>query len=248
MHSETLSQPPAFEPARRIHTALTAALEQRILGLIAPRLPGCVTSDQLTLLGLLAQCGAGIFYAMSGQHRSALWLVILCLTLNWFGDSLDGTLARIRQQQRPRFGFYVDHVVDCLGSVALMTGLGLSGMVHWRVAIAMLLGFLLLAAESYLATYTLGEFQLSQGLFGPTEIRLLLIAGNLALLRSPYSTVFGHRLLLFDLGGAIAAVCMALTLAAVVCRHTGQLYRAEPLPSTSAVAAAQPRRTQESHA
>ncbi len=223
---------PGFRPARRIHLALTTSLETRLLTAIAPRLPASVTSDGLTLLGLLAQCGAGLFYALSGTHRAALWLVILCLALNWFGDSLDGTLARVRRLERPRFGFYVDHMVDCLGAVALMGGLALSGLVHPAVAIAMLLGFLLLASESYLSTYTLGEFQLSQGPFGPTEIRLLLVAGNLALLRSPFCTVLGHRMLLFDLGGSVAAGCMALTLASVTFRHTAELFRAELLSAT----------------
>jgi archaetidylinositol phosphate synthase len=111
-----------------------------------------------------------------------------------------------------------------------MCGLGLSGFVHWSVAIAMLIAFLLLSAESYLATYTLSCFQMSQGIFGPTEIRILLIVGNLALLRSPYATLFGHRYLLFDVGGVIAAsVMVAMSLVTTV-RHTAELYRQEPLP------------------
>lgn len=143
---------------------------------------------------------------------------------------MDGTLARVRSQQRPRYGFYVDHMIDIFGSVALMCGLGFSGFIHWPIAIAMLIGFLLLASESYLATYTLSHFQLSQGIFGPTEIRILLIMGNLALLRSPYSTIFGHRFLVFDLGGTIAAACMFVTVVTLAILHTGQLYREEPLP------------------
>ena len=239
----------AFQPARRIHHALTASAEHRLLLWIAPRLPSAFSSDVLTLLGLLAQCAAGLFYALARFDRRVLWLVILCVALNWFGDSLDGTVARLRHQERPRYGFYVDHMVDLLGSVALMSGLGFSGLLHWPVAVAMLLGFLLLAAESYLAAHTLSEFQLSQGLFGPTEIRLLLIVGNLALLRSPFCTVFGHRMLLFDLGGTVAAVSMALLLAVVACRNTARLYRAEPLPHVAQVT---PRTlttaTQETHA
>jgi phosphatidylglycerophosphate synthase len=156
--------------------------------------------------------------------------VILCLILNWLGDSLDGTLARVRRQERPRYGFYVDHMVDIFGSVALICGLGFSGFLHWTTAIAMLIAFLLLSSESYLATYTLSRFELSQGFFGPTELRILLIAGNLALLRSPYSTILGHRMLLFDLGGAIAAVGMFAMAIVVTMRHTAQLYRQEPLP------------------
>jgi phosphatidylglycerophosphate synthase len=136
----------------------------------------------------------------------------------------------VRNQQRPRYGFYVDHMVDLFGSIALMSGLAFSGVVHWEVAIAMLVAFLLLASESYLATYTLGRFEMSQGIFGPTEIRLLLIAGNVALMRSPYATVLGHKLLLFDLGGTIAAAGMVVMAMLVTARHTAQLYREEPLP------------------
>lgn len=219
-----------FAPARRVNQSLTASVEKRILQWMAKRAPRWLTSDQLTILGLSAQVSAGLFYALSRYNRYALLAVILCLVLNWLGDSLDGTLARVRQQQRPRFGFYVDHMVDIFGSVALMCGLGYSGLLHWQTACAMLVAFLLLSSESYLATYTLSCFQLSQGIFGPTEIRLLLIAGNLALLHSPYSTVFGHTMLLFDLGGTIAAVCMFATAVVVTVRHTTELYREEPLP------------------
>ena len=218
-----------FTPARRINQALTASLEKRALQWMARRAPQWLSSDQLTVLGLSAQIGAGVGYGLSRYNRYALLVVIVCLVLNWFGDSMDGTLARVRGQQRPRYGFYVDHMVDILGAIALMVGLGLSGFVHWQTAIAMLIAFLLLASESYLATYTLSRFQLSQGLFGPTEIRVLLIIGNLALLRSPYSTLFGHRVLLFDLGGVIAAVCMFVTAIVLTVRHTAQLYREEPL-------------------
>jgi archaetidylinositol phosphate synthase len=189
MPAQTLPTP--FIPAERIHQALTASLEKRLLQAIATHLPAWVTSDQLTLLGFIAQLAAGIAYALAHTHRSALLLVILCIIANWFGDSLDGTLARIRNQQRPRYGFYVDHMVDVFGALALMSGMAASGFVHPAVAIAMLIAFLLLACESYLATYTLGRFELSQGFFGPTEIRLLMILGNLALLRNPYAHVFG---------------------------------------------------------
>jgi archaetidylinositol phosphate synthase len=217
-----------FRPARRFNEALTAAIEKRALQWMAARMPRWVTSDQLTALGLAAQIGAGVGYACARHHRHALVLVIVCIVLNWFGDSLDGTLARVRCQQRPRYGFYVDHMVDVFGGIAMMSGLALSGLVHGQVAIAMLVAFLLLSSESYLATYTLGRFEMSQGLFGPTEIRLLLIIGNVALLRSPWSTVFGHRLLLFDLGGTIATVCMVAMAIIVTARHTRQLYCEEP--------------------
>jgi archaetidylinositol phosphate synthase len=219
-----------FQTARRINRSLTAAIEKQALQWMAVHAPRWLTSDQLTALGLCTQIGAGVCFAFSRYNRYALLLAILCIALNWFGDSLDGTLARVRRQQRPRYGFYVDHIVDIFGSVALMCGLGLSGFLHWQTAIAMLIAFLLLSSESYLATYTLSSFEMSQGIFGPTEIRILLIIGTLALLRSPYSTLFGHRMLLFDLGGVIAAIAMFAMAIAVTVRHTAELYRQELLP------------------
>lgn len=219
-----------FRPARRVNESLTAVLERRVLHWMAERVPRWVSSDHLTLLGLGAQIGAGAGFALAGWHRWGLLLVIACVVLNWLGDSMDGTLARVRGQQRPRYGFYVDHMVDVFGATALMGGLLFSGFVHWQVAAAMLVGFLLLTCESYLATYTLGRFELSQGIFGPTEIRLLLIAGTVALLRSPYATVFGRRWLLFDVGGAVAGACMLVMAIWLTARHTAQLYREEPLP------------------
>ena len=220
---------PVFATARRINQSLTAAVEKRALTWMAEHAPRWVTSDGLTLLGLLAQFGAGAFYFFSRYDKSALVGVVVCIVLNWFGDSMDGTLARVRNQQRPRYGFYVDHIVDIFGATAMMCGLGFSGFLHWQVAMAMLVGFLLLSAESYLATYTLSCFQMSQGIFGPTEIRILLIIGNLALLRNPYATLMGHRWLLFDIGGTIAGVAMFAMAIAIAARHTAELYRQERL-------------------
>src|SRR6202167_1285512 len=137
-----------FAQARRVNQALTASVERRALEWLAARAPSWLSSDQLTLLGLSAQIGAGLCYAWSRTHRYALLLVIVCLALNWLGDSLDGTLARVRCRQRPRYGFYVDHMVDILGAVALVCGLALSGFAHWQTAIAMLIAFLLLSSDS----------------------------------------------------------------------------------------------------
>jgi archaetidylinositol phosphate synthase len=204
--SATTKNEATFRTARRVNQALTASIEKRALQWMAERAPNWLTSDQLTLLGFIAQVGAGLFYAVSRFNRYALLAVILCLALNWFGDSMDGTLARVRRQQRPRYGFYVDHMVDHLriGRADERTRmLRISTLADGdRDAGSVSAAF---ASESYLATYTLTCFQMSQGIFGPTEIRILLIIGNLELLRTPYSTLFGHRILLFDLGGIIAA-------------------------------------------
>jgi len=218
-----------FHSATRINRSLTAAIEKRALVWMAARAPRWVISDRLTLLGFAAQIVCGACFALARFDRRILPAVIVCLALNWLGDSLDGTLARVRHIERPRYGFYVDHMADIFGSVALMLGMGCSGLVHPAVAIAMLLAFLVLAAESYLATYTLSRFQLSQGLFGPTEIRIVLAIGTLELMRSPWSNLLGHRFLLFDIGGSIAATVMFAMAVTVTLRHTAQLYREEPL-------------------
>ena len=160
--------------------------EKRALIWMAERTPSWINSDHLTLVGFLAQVMAGVSYALARWNRYWLLAVIGFLALNWLGDSLDGTLARVRQQLRPRYGFYVDHIVDSFGGLALMAGLALSGYMHPWVAIGLLMAFLMLSIQSYLATYTLGEFQLSFWNFGPTELRILLAVGNIALLLSAH--------------------------------------------------------------
>jgi archaetidylinositol phosphate synthase len=223
-------QTSTFTSAERVHTALTASYEKRILLWLARKTPAPIHSDHLTLLAFLAQILAGVSYAYAAHNPSALWLVNLFIFLNWLGDSLDGTLARVRNQQRPRYGFYVDHIVDTLGALALIGGLGCSGYLHWQIAVALLLCFYVLAIESYLATYTIGHFHISHGLFGPTELRILMIVGNISLAAHKYIDIAGYHILLFDVGGAIAVIGMSLMAFITVTRHIILLYRAEPLP------------------
>lgn len=211
-----------FENASRIHNGLTSNPEKRVLIWLAERTPRWISSDQLTLLGFGAQVMAGASYAFARSNRYWLLAVIFFMALNWLGDSLDGTLARVRQQQRPRYGFYVDHIVDSFGSLALMGGLALSGYMHPYVAIGLLVAFLLLSIQSYLATYTLGEFQLSFWNFGPTELRILLSIGNVALFYHPM--VFHGHYRLFDVGGAIGLLGMSAMVIFFTVRNTGRLY------------------------
>ena len=216
-----------FVNAPRIHTSLTAEVEKRLLTWMARRTPAAINPDHLTALAFVSQILAGAAYAVSSRDPRALWLVNGFLLLNWLGDSLDGTLARVRNQQRPRYGFYVDHIADTFGALALMAGLGCSGYVHWPVAVGMLVGFYVLSIESYLATYTIGRFHLSHGLFGPTELRILLAAGNAAVFINPLVAIGGRSLLLFDFGGVVALAGMAMVAAAAALRHTVTLYRLE---------------------
>ncbi len=218
-----------FVNAPRVNKALTAVFEKRVLLWMAQRTPAAISSDHLTGLALLSQLCAGAAYALASQHPRALWVVNFFLVLNWLGDSLDGTLARVRNQQRPRYGFYVDHIADAIGGLALMAGLGCSGYLHGQTAAGMLVCFYALSIESYLATYTIGRFHLSHGLFGPTELRILLMAANAVALLHPYVRLASQRFLLFDVAGTVAVVGMAIMFLVAAIRHTLVLYREEPL-------------------
>jgi len=220
---------PTFVPAIRLQQSFVATAEKRTLLWLAEHSPRWINSDHLTLLGFVAQCLAGVCYALARWNRSMLVLGIIFLALNWLGDSLDGTLARVRDCQRPRYGFYVDHIADTFAAFFLMGGLALSGYVHPAIAFGLLIAFLMLSIEAYLATYTLGQFQLSYGKFGPTEIRLLLAAANLALLRWPIAKVLGRQLHLLDVGGLIGIVGMTLMLIVSAIQHTLVLYREEKI-------------------
>ena len=186
-----------------------------------------VNSDHLTALGFFAMLLAGASYALARWWPPALLLVNLWLAANWFGDSLDGTLARVRNKLRPRYGFYVDHVLDAFGALFLLTGMGLSGYMTPVVAIALLIAYLLLSIDVYLATYSIGTFELSFWIFGPTELRILLATGNVFVLVKPQVNLFGRKYLFYDVGGAVATLALAVVIIISVVRHTYTLYNAE---------------------
>src|SRR5579872_366280 len=147
-----------FREAKRVQQSILADVEKKTLMWLAARMPAWVNSDHLTGLGLFGMLGAGMSYIASRWSVYGLFGVIVCLAVNWFGDSLDGTLARFRNRPRPRYGFYIDHVVDAFSAVFLLVGLALSGYMHWMVAMGLLVAYFLLSIEVYLATYTLGTF------------------------------------------------------------------------------------------
>src|SRR5438067_3981439 len=216
----------------RICTSATAAAEKRLLVWIAARLPLWVTSDALSALGLLAMAAAGASFAAFRWTPWAAAAVVVSLTANWFGDSLDGTVARVRRQERPRFGYYVDHVVDLAGAAMLMAGLAVSGLMHPAIAAAVLAAYLLVSAESYLATHAAGVFRMSFLGFGPTELRIVLGIGAVRAATSPSAT-FGSAasFRLFDVGGGVACVGLMIAFGVSAFRNTRALYVAEPLPA-----------------
>jgi archaetidylinositol phosphate synthase len=220
-------RPPRPPGAIRIQESVLAPAERRLLIWLARRMPPWITPDVLTSLGLLGLACAGALYACASRWPEALLFVNAFIALNWFGDSLDGTLARVRDKQRPRYGFYVDHAVDALGACFVLTGMAASGYVSERLAGAMLVAFLLVSVESYLATYALGKFRLSHWKFGPTELRLLLAIGNVCVYVRPVVTLFGSEYRFFDVGFAVGTVGLAAALIRSLVRNTRDLYRAE---------------------
>jgi phosphatidylglycerophosphate synthase len=216
-----------YREAKRELTGWTAGVEKRVLAWLAAHLPAFVTPDHLTVLGLVAMLLGGAAYAGSGRHPSLLWAVNLALALNWFGDSLDGTLARHRGRLRPRYGFYVDHVSDVFGALFLVSGLAFSGHMAPAVAAGLLVAYLVFSVNLYLATHTLGRFKMSYGPIGGTELRLILVAANVALMAWPSVWLFGLPVRLFDLVGGAAAAGLAVTLLKSVADTTRELYRLE---------------------
>jgi archaetidylinositol phosphate synthase len=226
------SQPLRFREAKRIQQSFLANAEKKALLWLAAHTPARINSDHLTVLGLVAMAAAGAGYWWSGRNRAGLVVVILCLVINWLGDSLDGTLARVRNCSRPRYGFYVDHVVDAFGALFLLGGLALSGFMSPWVALGLLIAYLMLSVEVYLASYTLGDFKISYFKMGPTELRLLLCAGNLTLFWKSMVHLAGRSYRLFDVGGTIGISGMLMILLISVTQNTARLYRREPLPAS----------------
>jgi len=221
-----------FREAKRIQQSFLAGLEKRTLIWLAARTPAWINSDHLTLLGLLSMAGAGASYWWSHANRLGLLLAILCLALNWLGDSLDGTLARFRDHSRPRYGFYVDHIVDAFSALFLLGGMALSGYMSTAVALGLLVAYLMLSVEVYLASYTLGDFKISYFKMGPTELRVLLSLGNLVLyFWKSTAHVAGRAHKFFDVAGTIGFSGMLLIMLISAVQNTMRLYRQEPIPT-----------------
>lgn len=218
-----------FRDAARAQFSILTPLEKKCLTWLARRMPGWVNSDHLTVLGFLGMALSGASFWLARWNHLGYLLAILCLAVNWFGDSLDGTLARTRNHLRPKYGFYVDHMVDTFGALFMLGGMALSGCMSPAVAAGLLIAYFMLAIEIYLATYTLGTFHLSFWKMGPTELRVILAIGCLELYRGTAAHFAGMTYRLFDVGGVVAIVGLLVTAVAATFRHTCILYRAEPI-------------------
>jgi archaetidylinositol phosphate synthase len=214
--------------AARVQTSLLATVEKRSLIWMAERMPAAVNSDHLTALAALSMLVAGLCYWNSSAP--ALIAAVVLLAVNWFGDSLDGTLARVRHHERPRYGFYVDHVLDVLCILFILAGLVLGGHMSLPIGAGFLLAYYLLMIEIALATHAIGVFRISFWKFGPTELRILLAIGTLKLLGSDFVRMAGSDYRLFDVGGLVAMIGLIVTFAVSAVANTRALYRADPLP------------------
>jgi archaetidylinositol phosphate synthase len=218
--------------------------ERWALPRLAARLPGWVMPDHLTVLGLLASTAVGAAYALSGRNEAWLWLASAALLVNWFGDSLDGTLARYRRIERPRYGYYLDHLTDAYSTLAIGLGLGFSPYMLLAVGLAIVIAYLLLSINVYLETHVFSTFTFSYGNLGPTEVRLLLIGLNtIALTVGPLPfRALGVGATVFDVAGLAAAFAMLGMLLLRSTRNLRQLARLEPpgRPSAAATPAAPP--------
>jgi phosphatidylglycerophosphate synthase len=213
----------------REHRSVLARVEKQLLIWMARRLPLWINSDHLTCLALFAMVAAGTGYWLLRFDTRAVWLVVAALAVNWFGDSLDGTLARVRAVERPRYGYYVDHVLDIVGATMLFAGMAASSYMNPVIALGVLVAYLLVAGEVFLATTTRGVFRISSFGVGPTELRILLAIGTLALPGNPHVSLgpFG-RMPLFDFGGLVAIGGMLVAFTAAVWQNTKALARLEP--------------------
>jgi archaetidylinositol phosphate synthase len=216
--------------APREKTFLLARPEARVLEWIARRLPRAVTPDHLTALGVLAAAGIAAAYALSAQSDTWLWAASALLVVHWLGDSLDGTLARVRRIERPRYGYYLDHLVDALATALIGIGLGLSPHLLLATGLLVVVGYLVLSINTYLETQALGVFSLGYGRIGPTEARLALIAVNAAMaLGAPLTVVVaGVGVSLLDAVALAAVGAMVVAVVVRAARNLRTLAAAEP--------------------
>ncbi|MGI9539143.1 MAG: CDP-alcohol phosphatidyltransferase family protein [Miltoncostaeaceae bacterium] len=209
---------------------LLAKPEKTVLRWIAARLPRWVLPNDLTILGLVSAAGILAAYWLSNDGRGWLWVASGLLVVQWLGDSLDGTLARVRKIQRPTYGYYVDHLADALSTAAIGIGLGLSPLMLLSIGILMVVAYLTLSINVYLESFAFGRFNIGYGLVGPTEVRIILIVVNtvVALGAGLGFSLIGLDLTALDVIGLLVVAGMLVLLAIRASRNLRELARREP--------------------
>ena len=215
---------------KRTSEFLLAGWERRVLPRLAASLPEWVVPDHLTVLGLLASTAIAASYLLSNRDPRWLWAANLALIINWFGDSLDGNLARYRKIERPRYGYYLDHLTDAYSTLAVGLGLGLSPYMLLSVGLSISIVYLVMSINVYLETHAFGEFSFGYGKLGPSEARIILMLLNTqALLWGPLPfNLLGVGATIFDVAGLFAVFGMFGLLLVRVTKNLRTLARMEP--------------------
>ena len=220
------------ENAERIQTSILNKLEKKALIWLAERQPEWVTSDHLTYLGVAAAVLYALFCWLANYNLNYFWASSLCLVINWYGDSLDGTLARVRQTQRPKYGFFIDHSLDALTTCLFCIGLGLSPLMQMNIALFIMGGYLCMSIYTYISTIILGQFRLTYASMGPTEMRLILIAVSILYIYNPWPyltfSVFAQQWSVFDCMGALVAMGLFIIYIVSIAKDLKVLSKLDP--------------------
>ncbi|MGD2135061.1 MAG: CDP-alcohol phosphatidyltransferase family protein [Gemmatimonadales bacterium] len=218
------------EQSKREMTFLLAEPERRLLRWVAARLPRRIRPNHLTGIGVAGAVGTGVAYALTTLDPRWLWAASAMLLVNWFGDSLDGTLARVRKIERPKYGYYIDHVVDAFSTVVVGIGIGLSPYVQLEVALLLVVLYLAMSINVYLESAVFGVFKIAYGIVGPTEMRILLVLANTGLVAGAtlWGVLNGAVSLVANWVVGIVTVGMLVVLAVRFGKNLHKLARMEP--------------------
>ena len=227
MTQPELSKKPVEKDAERVNNIMLGPLERPALAWMAKKMPEWVTPDTLTTIGFFATVIIFVSYILTNQNPAFLWLASFGFILNWFGDSLDGTLARHRHIERPRYGFFVDHTVDALSEVLVFLGIGLSPYVRFDIACLALIGYLLFSILVYILTYVKGIFRISYLKSGPTEMRLIAIIANAIVFFSgnPQFTLPFGTFTLYDMVAGFIAALLSCGFVVVMLMQASELSK-----------------------
>lgn len=228
------TNPEQGQSDKRVNDILLGALERPALEFFCKHMPSWVNPDHLTILGVLAGFMIGVSYALTSIDRNFLWLASAGLVLHWFGDSLDGNLARYRKIERPKYGYFVDHIADAYITTVICIGIGLSAYVGFIYAMFCLVGYLLMSVMTYITTNVTGVFKISYGKLGPTEVRLVIILANFYFYFGPNPEFdFGYfQITFYNLMAAIAAGILFLYFIVFSLIKIRELYHKEPIRKT----------------
>ena len=221
------------ENAERIQTSILNAYENRLTKWLAERQPEWVTSDMMSYLGLAAAVFYAFFCWMANFDLNYFYASSACLVVNWYGDGLDGNIARVRGTQRPKYGFFIDHSLDALTTCLFCIGLGLSPLMRLDIALFIMGGYLCLSIYTYLSTIVIGKFKLTYASLGPTEMRLIIIAVCIFRIYNPWPDVFvkvfGVQWTVYDCIGAIVAAALFLIYVISMIQDLRKLAKIDPL-------------------